>query len=63
MNKQFLVGKTYKSKRGKKITISKRTNKTIWFCDNYFSTRIKKDEIGNEYCSPSIGIITQTYYA
>ena len=60
---KFEVGKTYKAKNYyDRITVSKRTEKTIWFCDNYFSARIKIKE-GIETISPEIGIIRMTYYA
>lgn len=58
---KFEVGKTYNA-YGNSITISKRSEKTIWFCDDMFQARIKI--INNiEAISPNIGLITRTYYA
>ena len=58
---KFEVGKTYGTKHFfDTITISKRTEKTIWFCDNHFQCRVKKTN-DYEYIEPNIGIIRKSY--
>lgn len=60
---KFEVGKTYTTLRGvDTLTVSKRTDKTIWFCDDYFSARIRVKD-GIEYIQPNIGMIKKSYRA
>jgi len=59
---KFEIGKTYKAINGNSITITRRTKKTIWFCDGEFSARIELWR-GQETASPTIGIIRTTYRA
>ena len=60
---KFDVGKTYGNKYSSDtITVSKRTEKTIWFSDDYFQCRIKKTD-DYEYIMPNIGLIKKSYRA
>ena len=61
--KKFEVGKTYGTKIcGDTITIIRRTSKTVWFTDGFFSARIK--EVGDEeVVTPNIGLLNRTYRA
>jgi len=61
--KRFEVGKVYKSNRfDESILISKRTEKTIWFHENFISARISIENNVECIC-PNIGMIRPTYKA
>jgi hypothetical protein len=60
-NKTFEVGRTYTANYGyDKITVIKRTEKTIWYLENS-SARIFIDKNGCEAIRPKMGLITYTY--
>ena len=60
---KFKVGATYTTRRGMDtITVSKRTEKTIWFCEDMFSARVRIAE-DVETISPNIGVIRPFYRA
>ena len=60
---RFEVDKTYTTRRGlDTITVSRRTDKTIWFCEDMFSARIEIIE-DIETVSPTIGVIRPFYKA
>ena len=59
---KFKVGATYITRHGDQIVVSRRTEKTIWFCEDMFSARIEIIE-DVETVSPTIGVIRPFYKA
>jgi len=60
---KFEVGNSYfNTRKNETIKIDSRTEKTVWFCGEFFRSRIKI--INNvETIAPAIGIIRSTYWA
>ena len=60
---KFEVGKIYFCTRNEEtIQISRRTEKTVWFCDDCLSARIEIRD-GVEAVRPIMGIIRKTYWS